>query len=240
MHLTAFGKHLNDDQLRIKRYGITISNKDKLQFYLKKMYSSNHFDKKEMTEWENKPEADKNNFGKTKTYFEGLVKDYEIYKQNSGGTVGKNNYKSANQTTNANSSGELRKYIAGIAQAAVAQEEQAANIRDSTKALTDAMVTQIKTLADQIAALTKAMANKENIPNGSGKGSSGGRGGGGGGGGSGGGKGQAKMQHSPIHQTAMHGWLLFVPWLPSSRREPHKCHLPMEAGQPRCDSHLGR
>ena len=51
-----------------------------------------------MTEWENKPEADKNNFGEGKTYFEGLVKDYKIYKQNSGGTVGKNNYGSANQT----------------------------------------------------------------------------------------------------------------------------------------------
>jgi hypothetical protein len=180
MHLTAFGKRLDNDQVRSKQYGITISNKDKLQFYLEQMYSSNHFNKKEMTEWENKPEADKNDFGKAKTSFEGLVKDYEIYEQNSGGTVGKNNYERAFQTTNANSGDELRKYIAGIAQAAVAQEEQAANIRDSMKASTDAMVTQIKTLADQIAALTRAMANKENIPNGGSKGSGGGGGGGGG------------------------------------------------------------
>jgi hypothetical protein len=137
-----------------------------------------------MTEWENKPEADKNDFGKAKMYFEGLVKDYEIYEQNSSGTVRKNNYESANPTTNANSSDELHKYIAGIPQAAVAQEEQAANIRDSTKASTDAMVTQIKTLANQIAALTRAMANKENIPNRGGGG--GGRVGGSGSGGSGG------------------------------------------------------
>jgi hypothetical protein len=137
-----------------------------------------------MTEWENKPEADKNDFGKAKMYFEGLVKDYEIYEQNSGGTVGKNNYESANPTTNTNSSDELHKYIAGIPQAAVAQEEQAANIRDSTKTSTDAMVTQIKTLANRIATLTRAMANKENIPNGGGRGGS--RGGGGGGGSSGG------------------------------------------------------
>ncbi len=84
------------------------------------MYSSNHFDKKEMTEWENKPEANKNDFGKAKKYFEGLLKDYEIYKQNSGKTVGKNNYESANQTTDANSGNEMHKYIAGIAQAAIA------------------------------------------------------------------------------------------------------------------------
>jgi hypothetical protein len=34
IHLTAFGKRLDDNQVRIERFGITISNKDKLQFYL--------------------------------------------------------------------------------------------------------------------------------------------------------------------------------------------------------------
>jgi len=43
------------------------------------------------------------------------------------------------------------------------------------------MAAQIKTMSDQIAQLTKAMANKENTPNGSGGGGGGGSGGGGGG-----------------------------------------------------------
>ncbi len=129
------------------------------------MYASNHFDKKEMTEWENKPEAIKNKFNDTKTYFEGLVWDYEVYKQNSGGTTGKHNLESANQGTKVNRGNELCQYIDGIAQAAVKQEEQAANICNSTKASTDAMTAQIKAMADQIAQLTKAMANKENAPN---------------------------------------------------------------------------
>jgi hypothetical protein len=47
------------------------------------------------------------------------------------------------------------------------QEEQAANIRNSTKVSTDAMAAQIKAMSDQIAQLTKAIANKENAPNGS-------------------------------------------------------------------------
>jgi hypothetical protein len=80
-HLTAFGKHLDDNQVRIERFGITISDKDKLQFYLGQMYASNYFDKKAMTEWENKPEAIKNDFNNAKTYFKGLVRDYEVYKQ---------------------------------------------------------------------------------------------------------------------------------------------------------------
>ena len=62
IHLTTFGKRLDDKQMHIKHFGITTSDKDKLQFYLEQMYPSNSFDKKEMTEWENKPEITKNNF----------------------------------------------------------------------------------------------------------------------------------------------------------------------------------
>ncbi len=129
------------------------------------MYASNHFDKKEMTEWENKPEDIKNDFNEAKTYFKGLVRDYEVYEQNSGATAGKHNFESVNQATEADRGDELCQYIARIAQAAVKQEEQAANIRHSTKASMDSMAAQIKAMSDQIAQLTKAMANKENAPN---------------------------------------------------------------------------
>ncbi len=66
IHLTAFGKRLDNNQVHIKHFGITISNEDKLQFYLEQMYALNHFNKKEMTEWENKTIAIKDNFYKTK------------------------------------------------------------------------------------------------------------------------------------------------------------------------------
>ena len=180
IHLTAFGKCLDDDQIRIERFGITISDEDKLQFYLEQMYASNHFDKKEMTEWENKSIAIKDDFDEAKLYFEGLVKDYEAYAQNSNGTAGKHNFESTNQATKADAGDELRKYIIGIVQAVVIQEEQATNIRYRSKASSDAMAAQIKTMSDQIVQLTKAMANKENTPNGGGGGSGSGGGGGGG------------------------------------------------------------
>jgi hypothetical protein len=83
------------------------------------MYASNHFDKKEMTEWENKPILIKDDFVEAKLYFEGLVKDYKVYAQNSGGTAGKHNYESANQAAEVDAGDEVRKYIPGIAQAAV-------------------------------------------------------------------------------------------------------------------------
>ena len=140
------------------------------------MYASNHFDKKEMTEWENKTVAIKDDFDEAKLYFEGLVKDYEVYAQNSGGTADKHNFESANQAAEADAGDELQKYIAGIAQAAVTQEEQANNIRDSAKATSDTMAAQLKAMSEQIAQLAKKLDNKENN----------GGGGGGGGGGSGG------------------------------------------------------
>jgi hypothetical protein len=75
-HLTAFGKCLDDDQTRIERFGTSISDKDKLQFCSEQMYASNTFDKKEMTDWGNKPKIIKNNFDQAKLYFfEGLAMD---------------------------------------------------------------------------------------------------------------------------------------------------------------------
>jgi hypothetical protein len=194
----AFGKRLNDNQMRIERFVITISDKDKLQFYLQKMYASNHFDNKELTEWENKIIAFKDDFDEAKLYFEGLVRDNKVYAQNSGGTAGNHNFESANQAAEADAGDKLQKYIPGIAQAAVTQEEQAANIRDSTKASSNTMAAQIKAMLDKIAQLIKAMANKLNTPNGGGGGSGGGNGGSDGSSGGGGlrdkGRGQVSIQ----------------------------------------------
>ncbi len=50
MHLMAFGMKLDKEQARIDRLRVVISNKDKLQFYIKQIYSSNCFDKKEMVD----------------------------------------------------------------------------------------------------------------------------------------------------------------------------------------------
>jgi hypothetical protein len=106
---------------------------------------------------------------------QGLVRDYEVYAQNSGGTAGKHNFESVNQAAEADAGDKLRKYNAGIAQAAVTQEYQANNIQDSSKATSDAMALQLKTMSEQIVQLTKKLNNKEN--NDGGGGGSGGGGG---------------------------------------------------------------
>ena len=215
MHLTAFGKQLNNKQIRIERFGITISDKDKLQFYLEQMYACNQSNQTQMTTWENKDEAIKNDWTMAKQYFEGLIRDFEVYEQNSGGTAGKHKYESANHTADADKGDELRQYIAQLAAAAVAKEEKhneiAASICDTTQKKTDKMAAQLKSLHNAVAQLTLALANKENT---------GGNGGGGGGrnqntgrNGGGGGGGVRDQENKPYTKTRCmgaycwsHGW----------------------------------
>jgi hypothetical protein len=97
-HLTAFGKCLNDDQRALIRSDVMIADEDKLQFYLKQMYDSNHFDKNNMLEWEKQPNATKTDYNSAKDYFEALGKATKTCEQNArGGTAGCNKYKLANQ-----------------------------------------------------------------------------------------------------------------------------------------------
>ena len=129
-----------------------------LQFYLKQMYACNQFNQTQMTTWENKDKAIKNNWTMAKQYFKGLVRDFEVYEQNSGGTAGKNKYESANHAADTAKGNELCQYIAQIAAAAVAKEEKhnkiAASIRNTTQRKTDKMAAQLKSLHDAVAKLT--------------------------------------------------------------------------------------
>ena len=67
---------------------------------MEQIYASNMFNKKEMINWENKPILIKDNYDEAKLYFENLVKDFETYTQNCGGTSSKQGYKSANMAAN--------------------------------------------------------------------------------------------------------------------------------------------
>jgi hypothetical protein len=183
MHLTAFGMKLDKEQARINKLGVVISDEDKLQFYMEQIYASNCFGKKEMVDWENKPINIKDNYDQAKLYFEGLVRDFETYTQNSG-EHGKKGYESANQIAEVGD--EIRRYIQEIASASVASNEKAAefaaNISEESKAKDNqfqAMTAQIQALTTTVATLSTqiAAAAKEN----GGGGGGGGRGSGGGG-----------------------------------------------------------
>jgi hypothetical protein len=152
-HLTAFGKRLDDDQRTLVHSDVTITDEDKLQFYLEQMYDSNHFEKSEMLDWEKKPTIIKTNYDDAKDYFEALVKATDTYVQNAGGgTAGRNKYESANNMVDIGN--EIREYITNLTSAAAdsTAQEQAANTMGKTNQF-DAMAAQIKALTDTIAKL---------------------------------------------------------------------------------------
>jgi hypothetical protein len=164
-HLTTFRKHLNDDQTSLVQSDITISDKDKLLFYLEQIYNSNIFDKAKMMEWEQKPSTIKTDYTRAKDHFEARVKANHRYIQNSSGTTaGCNNYDS---TINmANIGDKIKDYIAKIAIASITNNDVIANMCKANKskdAKLTAMAAQIKQL---IAAIAKLLTtNKPNNKN---------------------------------------------------------------------------
>ncbi len=99
------------------------------------------------------------------------MKDYETYEQNSGGMMGRSKYKSANQAKEAKQGNTLYEYVAKIATATIALEEQqdelTTNLWDSANAKTKeikVLASQIKNLTKSVVLLTKSLANKENKP----------------------------------------------------------------------------
>jgi hypothetical protein len=164
-YLTAFGKHLDDNQQALICSNVTIADEDKLQFYLEQMYGSNHFNKNNMLEWEKQPNATKTDYNRANYYFEALVKATDTYKQNArGGTAGRNKYESANQL--ADYGNKIHEYIPKIAGASAS----AANANATTNQ-SEAMVVQIKALTNAVAQLA---ATKENANPNAGRGYEGG------------------------------------------------------------------
>ena len=79
-HLTAFGKRLDNDQCALVRSDVTITDDDKLQFYLEEIYDSNRFDRQEMLTWERQLAATKTDFDLAKAHFEEIVNATDTYK----------------------------------------------------------------------------------------------------------------------------------------------------------------
>jgi hypothetical protein len=78
-HLTAFGMQLADEQINLVRSDVTISDNNKLQFYLEQMYKANAFNKMKMMNWENQPMVTKTVFTLAREFFEKLIKSYDTY-----------------------------------------------------------------------------------------------------------------------------------------------------------------
>ena len=110
-HITDFGKRLNKDQAQLAISNITISNADKLKFYIGQMYASRTFQRETMMKWEKKIMTNKT-WTNTKTYFEDETAKEETYRNNSNGSTSDAKYESAaNMEENTADGDILREYL---------------------------------------------------------------------------------------------------------------------------------
>ena len=72
--ITVFHKRLNNEQANLNDVRFVITNKDKLQFYIKWVYDSATFDKEETTKGDKKKKSDRTWTNET-NYFEDIIFD---------------------------------------------------------------------------------------------------------------------------------------------------------------------
>ena len=65
VHIITSGLYLNKHQKLRKAIGISISNTNKMLFFVVQMYARNHFTNEEMTEYKMIPTNEKNDWTKT-------------------------------------------------------------------------------------------------------------------------------------------------------------------------------
>ena len=139
LHITDFGKYLDDEQIELGKAGVIISEDDKLQHYTEQMYDSHQFTRKMMILWENKPTADKTWTNAT-SYFEGETEKIETFQANSTRSASESKYESAAKMdeSEANTGDQLREYLDSLKAADAAQkQEYAQQMSSSTETIAE-------------------------------------------------------------------------------------------------------
>ena len=92
-HITKYARQLDKQQKLCRDIGVPAHDNQKIQIYVEQMYACEMFDDKEMTEWEDKVNADKT-WAIAKRYFERLYRSKAKYSEERAARAG--GYDSAN------------------------------------------------------------------------------------------------------------------------------------------------
>jgi hypothetical protein len=83
--LSTFTQALIDKRLKLQYHGVNINNDKLNEHFVAEMYSSNKFTADDMKAWEEKDEADKNDWDIITAYFNEKMTATDIYLNNAGG-----------------------------------------------------------------------------------------------------------------------------------------------------------
>ena len=183
--ITAYERALDKNQITCLELGVPINDSDKVQIYIENMYACDMFDEKEMTEWEDEPEANKT-WALAKTYFGTLYKKRKKYhsdmKARGAGFESANSLAQSSRYSSASSIGggatvisatstfgkdtatppgktDLVEYSDSLEDSLTEAKEYAAALESKAEATQSALMAKIELAMDQNTKLLALMAN---------------------------------------------------------------------------------
>jgi len=138
--LSTFTQALVDKRTKLQFHGITINDDERNEHFVAEMYSSNKFTAEDMKAWEEKDDADKDNWDIIVAYFSDKMTAMDIYLNNAGGADKATYDSTANVSEDklADLGDEIREFILTLQQSKINDSNSnGTTISDTTSNVTD-------------------------------------------------------------------------------------------------------
>ena len=166
--LSAFTQALVDKRVKLQYHGITINDDELNEHFVDQMYASNKFTAEDMKAWEEKDEADKDDWDIIVEYFNDKMTATDIYLNNAGGADKIQYDRAANVSEDklAELGDELREFILTLQQSNISNSSAGTTVTDTTAnvkdAKYDAMTERMMTMEKMMEKMMTQMAANPN------------------------------------------------------------------------------
>ena len=154
--LSAFTQALIDKRLKLQFHGVTINDDELNEHFVAEMYASNKFTAEDMKAWEEKDEADKDDWDIIVEYFNDKMTATDIYLNNAGG-ADKIKYDSTSNVSEdklADLGDDLREFILTLQQSNISNNSTTTTVTDTTSNVKDA---KYDAMTERMMAMEKMM-----------------------------------------------------------------------------------
>ena len=163
--ISTFIKRLNEEQTTLAEDNIRISVEDKLQHFLEEMYDSALFERRDYSEWENRPDEEKD-WDEATEYYQGLIDAMDSFNENIGGTAKRAKFESAAHVKDETEKDDaaLNAFLQSqsttteLVQAVTSNQTNMATIQTEMQSMLQSLSSQLKASNAQIAASNSQIA----------------------------------------------------------------------------------
>jgi hypothetical protein len=168
--LSAFTQALVDKRVKLQFHGITINDDELNEHFVAEMYASNKFTAEDKKAWEEKDEADKDDWDTIVEYFNNKMTATDIYLNNASGADKIQYERAANVAEDklADIGDDLREFILTLQQsniinstASTTVTDTTANVKDTKDTKYDAMTERMMVMETMMKDMMKQMGAKK-------------------------------------------------------------------------------